>query len=245
MCREMNKPHSLNERRYKEYALQLQEFIFAQCSYVESITLQLLNLTAGDHGEEHVDVLNDHRASYDCTMVKVMNFVTSNNHLYSLKIICGFRKRLGDFYSVQMSKIERLLVSARTMLAEVDASYARLVSHHHGSHLPDLIPTWSNADQLFLDEYCPWINRRVTLDIEQESIQILTGISRGTWLSAALTSIVRLAPSLKEFGVLQLLLVMSWQNSFQHFWEICKRMDLSQTKGDGWEYPIFEYYRVA
>ena len=110
MCREMKKPHCLNERRYMEFALPLQEFIFDESSYVESITLQLLNLTAGDHGEEHIDVLNDHRASYDCTMVKVMNFVNANEHLYSLKIICGFRKRLGDFYSVKMSKIDRLLV---------------------------------------------------------------------------------------------------------------------------------------
>ena len=209
MCREMKKPHSLNAKRYNEYALHLQEFIFGEISFVESITLQLLNLTMGDHGEEHVDVLNDHRASYDCTMVKVMNFVDANSHLYSLKIVCGFCKRLGDFYSVQMSKIETLLVNARTMLAEVDASYARLVSHHRGYHHPESMPRWSDIRHLHIDDGSPWIDRRVTQSISQESIIVLTGVSRGMWLSAGLSAIYSVAPLLDESGVLQLLLVLS------------------------------------
>ena len=244
MCREMRMPHSLNAKRYDEYALKLQEFLFAKVSFVESITLQLLNLTLGDRGEEHVDIMNDHRASYNCTIAKVMNFVDSNLHLYSLKIVCGFRKRLGDFYSVQMSKIDHLLVNARTMLSEVDASYSRLVSRHHGSHHPDLMPTWSNIDHLHVDDDSPWVSRRVTETICQEGLVVLTGIARGIWLSAALSSIRRLSPVLSESGMIQLLMVMSWQNSFQHYWEVCKRMNLKEGEGRV-EYPIYEYYRVA
>ena len=241
MCHEMRMPHSLNARRYNEYALKLQEFLFAKLSFFESITVQLLNLSKGDHGEEHVDVMNDHRSSYDGTAVKVMNFIDSNSDLYSLKIICGFRKRLGDFYSVAMSKIERLMLNARTMLLSVDASYARLISSHKGGYHPDLMPTWSNIDSIYIDDNSLWTRRRISPLIWQENLTLLTGISCGIWLSAGLSSIQRIAPSLSERGMLQLLMVMSWQNSFQNFWEICLQMNLS----DGDEYPIYEYYRVA
>ena len=94
-------------------------------------------------------------------MTKVMNFTDERSDLYSFKVVCGFRKRLGDFYAVKMSKIERLLIPARTMLAEVDASYSRLVSHHRGSHHPKQMPTWSNIDHLYLDDYCPWIATQI------------------------------------------------------------------------------------
>lgn len=244
MCREMSMPHSLNLKRYTEYALQLQEFLFGKSSFVESITLQLLNLTIGDHGEDHRDVLNDHRASYDATMVKVMNFVDSHHHLYSLKIVCGFRKRLGDYYSVQMSKIERLLLHARTMLAAVDANYSLLVSHHKGSYLPPVMPTWAYIDHLHFDDHSPWLRRTISKTISQDSITILTGIGRGIWLSPALTSIYNLAPLLGESGMIQLLMVMSWQNSFQHFWEVCQRMHLG-GETNRQSYPIYEYYRIA
>ena len=246
ICREMKMPHCLNVQRYNEYALRLQQFLFGKSSFVESTTLQLLNLTKGDHGEEHVDILNDHRASYDGTMIKVMNFVDSTLQLYSLKIVCGFRKRLGDFYSVKMSKIERLLVNARTMLAEVDASYSRLVSHHRGYHHPTVMPTWANIEGLHFDDNSPWLSRRVTANISQDSIQILTGVARGVWLSPALTSIYNLSPQLGESGMVQLLLVMSWQNSFQHFWEVCRRINLRRQDGAQQQgYPIYEYYRIA
>ena len=220
MCREMRMPHSLNARRYNEYALQLQEFLFSKVSFFESITLQLLNLSLGDHGEEHVDVMNDHRSSYDGTVVKVMNFFDSNSHLYSLKIVCGFRKRLGDFYSVAISKIETVLINARTMLSALDASYVRLVSSHKGAYHPDIMPTWSNIDSIYIDDNSLWSRRCISPLILQDNLTLLTGISRGIWLSPALSSIERLAPSLSEKGMLQLLMVMSWQNSFCHFWEI-------------------------
>jgi hypothetical protein len=245
MCREMRKPHSLNPKRYKEYALMLQEFMYGEFSFVESITLQLLNLSLGDHGEEHVDVLNDHRSSYDCTITKVMNFVDGNRHLYSLKIVCGFRKRLGDFYSVQMSRIETILVNARTMLSEIDASYARLVSSHDGAYHPDSMPTWANIDYLHFDDNSPWERRRVTQTVSQDSLVIVTGVSRGLWLSPALSSIHTLSPKLDQVGLMQLLLVMSWQNSFQHFWEIAQRMEVDGDNIMERKYPIYEYYRVA
>ena len=75
MAKEMRLPHALNQRRYEEYALHLQRFLFGKSSYCESVTLQLLNLSKGDCGAEHVDILNDHRATYNATMAKVMNFV--------------------------------------------------------------------------------------------------------------------------------------------------------------------------
>ena len=62
--------------------------------------------------------------------------------------MCGFRKRLGDFYSVAMSKIETVLINARTMLSALDASYARLVSSHKGACHPDIMPMWSNIDSI-------------------------------------------------------------------------------------------------
>ena len=246
MCMEMGKPHSLNPKRYNEYARELQGFLFAKCSFVESITLQLLDLTEGHSGKEHVDVMNDHRASYDCTMVKVLNFVDSDCHLYSLKIICGYRKRLGDYYSVQMSKIEKILAHARTQLAEVDALYCRLVSNHEGSHHPEVMPTWSNIDPLYIDDHSPWRQILIGETITQEYLPVLTGISRGLWLSAGLSAILELSDKLDESGVIQLLLIMSWQNSFHHFWEVCKRMIMGGGEnGEVKKSSFYEYARVA
>lgn len=46
--------------------------------------------------------------------------------------------------------------------------------------------------------------------------------------------------------MVQLLLVMSWQNSFQHFWEVCRRINLRRQDGAQQQgYPIYEYYRIA
>jgi hypothetical protein len=237
MSRAMGKPHTLNMKRYTEYARKLQEFLYAQESFVENVTLQLLDLTAGHSGVEHEDTSNDIRASYDSTAAKVFNLIDSRG---SLKIVCSFRKKLGDFYSVKMSIINSLLVNIRTMLAGVNSSYYRLVSHHKGSHSPIRIPTWDDTEGLFLDHDSPWECRVIAGNIVQERLSVLTGIARGLWLSLALSAIDNIAEHYDERGMVQLLIIMSWQNSFSHFWEVCRRMGTAEA-----QYPIFEYQKTA
>ena len=240
MSREMEQPLVLNERRYNGYAQHLQEYFYAEEMFVEHITIQMLDLSAGHSGVEHKDVSNDRRASYNSTAVKVMNFLGPSGNVISLKIICSFRKRIGDFYSVAYSKIEKLLVNISTMLEEVNVSYRRLWGHHRGCIMNDSIPTWDNVDPLFLNERSPWEIKHVTPGITQRSFQTLTGIGRNLWLSSAWTQINRLSSSYDERGMIQMLMVTAWQNTFQRFWEVCIRMDRSAA-----HYPLFEYYRVA
>jgi hypothetical protein len=167
MSRAMGKPHTLNMKRYTEYAQKLQEFLYAQESFVENVTLQLLDLTAGHSGVEHEDTSNDMRASYDSTAAKVFNLVDARGHLISLKVVCSFRKKLGDFFSVKMSIVNSLLVNIRTMLEGVNASYRRLVSHHRGSHTPVRVPTWDDIEELFLDHDSPWESKLIAGNIIQ------------------------------------------------------------------------------
>lgn len=242
MAREMGIPLSHNQKRFLGYADKLRIFLFAEVSFVENVTLQLLDISAGHTGVEHEDVSNDPRASYNSTCAKVMN-LECEGRLMSLKIVCSFRKKIGDYYSVQMTKIERLLVNAQTMLEEVNASYSRLISHHKGSYFPSKNPTWDNIDSLFLDEYSPWVTKEIktgATTIQQKTISTLTGVSRVLWMSTAVSAIYNLAASYDEHGMVQMMLIASWQNSFTRFWEVCKRMNKSQSK-----FPIYEYQRVA
>lgn len=240
LCREMGMPRAMNHRRYTEYALKLQSFVYGSVSDTESITVQLLDLTAGDTGKKHYDILNDPRTSYDSTIAKVMFFIDGRGHLLSLKILCSYRKRLGDFYSVAMSKVDKLLANIKTMLEEVSVAYQRLVSHHRGSPMGERIATWADIDPLILNSSSPWETKKITPTITQRSLKTLTGVGRCLWLSAAWTQVHRLSANLDERGMIQLLMVTAWQNSFQKFWEVCERMDLSMDS-----YPLFEYYRVA
>jgi hypothetical protein len=238
LCREMEKPRAINMKRYKEYAQKLQEYFFAELSDTESLTVQLLCLSLGHTGKEHYDILNDTRASFDGTAAKVMFFVDSLGRLWSLKILCSYRKRLGDFYSVAMTKVQRVLVNVRTMLSEVNASYLRLIHHHRGTSLSDNVPTWDNIEPLFLDDDSPWRTEEIAPGIYQETIQVLTGVGRGLWLSTALSSIFSKSADLNERGMVQLFMVVGFQNTFNRFWEVMKRVVCS-------DYVIFEYYKVA
>lgn len=240
MCRDMGMPHCLNHKRFLEYGDKMRAFLFAKESFVESITLQLLDITAGETGVEHEDISNDPRASYDVTCAHVM-MLECAGRLMSLKILCSFRKKIGDFYSAPMSKINRLLVNGRTMLAEVNNSYSRLISHHKGSYRPTQIPTWDNVEPLFLDEGSPFIKKTLAgTNIEQEVLVTLTGVNRGLWMASALSSIYELAENYSERGMVQMLMIMSWQNSFTRFWEVCRRMPKTRSK-----YPIYDYQRIA
>ena len=65
MTTTMGKPHYTNLKRYLEYADQLRKFLYGKAIYVENITLQLLDLTAGHTCARHLDCMNDPRASYN------------------------------------------------------------------------------------------------------------------------------------------------------------------------------------
>jgi hypothetical protein len=239
-CREMGMPRAINLRRYEEYAQMLQEYFHGTKSDTESLTVQLLDLTAGHKGAEHFNVLNDSRA-FDGTVAKVMFFIDGRGHLLSLKILCSNRKRLGNFYSVSMGTVEKWLVNIRSMLSAVNASYLRLIHHNRGWRQSDDVPTWDNVKPLFLDDGCPWETCKVTPTISQSTIKVLTGVGRGLWLSTAFSSIYFMSGALDEKGMIQMLMVMSWQNSFEHFWKVCQRMDCTSYI----KYPIFEYYKIA
>ena len=242
MSREMGQPLVLNERRYQGYAQHLQDYLFAKELFIEHVTLQMLDLSAGDSGVEHLDASNDPRVSYNSTVAKVMHFIGPSGNLISLKVLCSFRKRIGDYYSLSYAKIEKVLIHIHTMLEEVNMAYQRLGNHHRGCMLVDRPATWDNINPLFLNERSPWKTKQITPSIRQRSIQILTGVGRNLWLSAAWTQIHRLGNSYDERGVVQLLMVTAWQNSFQRFWEVCCRMEQYQSESF---YPIYEYYRVA
>jgi hypothetical protein len=56
----------------------------------------------------------------------------------------------------------------------------------------------------------------------------------------ALSAINLIAENYDERGMVQLLVIMSWQNSFSHYWEVCRRMCTTES-----QYPIFEYQQTA
>ena len=165
-------------------------------------------------------------------------------HLWSLKLVFAFKKRLGDYLSIPFSKVEKLLVNIRTLLASVNLSYERLASFYAGSYQTDELPTWSNPRALFLDDKCRWSKELLQTNegvIEQEYIQVLTGPRRGLWMSSGLSPIHAMSAQLGEDGVYQMLICLAWQNTFTHFYHVCLEMDLTALSPG----PIYEYYRVA
>ena len=241
MARHMDKPHILNHLRFVEYADHLRRFLYAKRFFAENITIQLMCLSNGHNGKEHCDQFNDPRAGYDRCFAKVINLVDKIGKLWSLKIIVSFRKRIGDFYSTKFSTINQIMVNIRTMLGGVDDAYRRLTAHHRGSHHGYTIPTWNNVNPLFLDDDCPWEKVVLRNNLIQEQLIVVTGIFRSLWLSCPICRIYHMSHRLTESGMVQMFIVMSWQNSFSHYWEICQRMDHGNIDA----YPIFEYYRVA
>jgi hypothetical protein len=147
-----------------------------------------------------------------------------------------------DFYSVAMGKVERLMVDIKTMLSEVNASYLRLVQHGRGSTLLEAVPTWDNICPLYLNDKSPWETEVVTPSISQRTLRLLTNSGRGLWLSMAFSAIYFKSSAFDEREMIQLFMVMGWQNSFNRFWEVVKCMD---CKSIDRSYALYEYYKVA
>ena len=65
MTQEMGQPHFLNEQRLNEYAIPMQNFLFAEMAFFENVACQLLCLQGGHQGFPHLDEKNDPRPSYN------------------------------------------------------------------------------------------------------------------------------------------------------------------------------------
>jgi hypothetical protein len=92
----------MSARRFDEFSSELRKFLFAKHCVTEWVTLQLLNLSHDQGGEPHKDVLNDPREGYNVTMCFCLHFTDGVGDLWSLKIITGYRKKVGDWLSLQL-----------------------------------------------------------------------------------------------------------------------------------------------
>jgi hypothetical protein len=155
----------LNYRRYLEFALELQKYLFCKESTNEWVTIQLLNISHHQAGVEHKDCFSDGREGFNRTMCKSFHLVDGVGYLWSLKVLAGYSKRIADYISGSFSQILKIKSRLEMFVDSIDSKYMPFVKHDLSAGL---------SQEYFL----------------------LSTISY--WLSAALTEIHRLSPSLTE-----------------------------------------------
>jgi len=137
--------------------------------------------------------------------------------------------------------VERALANITAMTAGVDNSYIAMVREQTSSN-QEPPSTCLDCANLILDEGCPWETQQFN-GIKQECFRLQTSSFRGLWLSTGLSQIHRIIPEITENGAIQLLALMSWQNSFQRFHEVLSRMVFRSDHHR--KYPIYLYEEIA
>jgi hypothetical protein len=239
-----------NLRRYTEFAEHLKKLLFATSTTNEWVSLQLLNLSHHQGGVRHKDKYSDGRQGYDHTSCKCIHFIDALENLWSLKIIAGFRKRIGDYMSGSLSKIMSLKSRIQSHIYQIDSKYTALMGLYLGAHIPAVSPSWKDTSHFWLDDGMPFEKYDLGHGITQEYFLIVTGSQRSFWLSACLSGIYKLSPYLTERGMVQLAVMAAWQNSFHYYHEVCERLfvgleEENSTFAVNRDYPIFSYHDVC
>jgi len=167
-------------------------------------------------------------------------------NLWSLKVVYTFKACIGNFYSANYSLLNQVINNVKTYMKWVDADYAEYVCQQKTVWPDMLLPTCQNPERLYFDQGSPWESKILKTnegDIEFDYITLLTGIQRNVWLSLGLSAIHRLRPNLRFEGTVEMLMCLMWQNSFEKFYHICKRMNVDIA--DDSKHPIYEFQAVS
>jgi hypothetical protein len=241
----VGRPCPSNKKRCTEFALKLRDFLGARDSCVEWITLQLLNLSHGQGGLEHTDVSNDTREGYNRTMCFGIHFIDGVGDLWSLKIVTGYRKKIGDYLSVPSAQLIRLKSALVLHMKEIDKGYSDIViKQYNGRYVCFMPPTWQDPSLMWLDDHMPYDLKVLKHGVKVFVFKMKTSPSLSYWLSPALTGAYGLSRFTSLRGMVQLAVLAACQNSFEHYFVVTKEMleEISRGLCPGEiAYPLLTY----
>jgi hypothetical protein len=242
----LGRSSTMSRRRFEEFASKLRRFLRAKHCVTEWITLQLLNLSHGQGGELHMDVSNDPREGYNHTMCFCLHFTDNLGDLWSLKIITGYRKKIGDWMSLPYGKLIPLKLALLLHSTEIDDGYKDiLLREYKGQYIPSVLPSWKDQKFMWLDDDMPYDIKVLKVGVNVFVFKMKTSPTLSYWLSPALTGAHRLSPYTCFRGMIQLAVVAACQNSFENYYVVTQEMlKLSMSLQLGpvqHKYPLITY----
>lgn len=241
--------YTINRRRFMEFASKLRDLMYGKKADVEWITLQLLNLSHFQGGNLHLDVLNDPREGYNRTMCFCLHFIDGVGDLWSLKVITGYRKTIGDWMGGAFGKVMQLKSSIILHTIRINDGYKDILGRYGGGYIPSKPPSWEDTSSFWLDDYMPYEVRYFSLSsdgtdrIELQYFRMVTGTTLSYWLSPALTGAYLLAPYVPTVrGMVQLAVMAVCQESFEHYYLVTREMVKNMQKMHQFDkYPMLTY----
>jgi hypothetical protein len=240
----LGKSSTINERRFQEFASRLRDFLRAKHCFTEWITLQLLNLSHGQGGKKHMDVSNDPREGHNQTMCFCLHFTDNVGDLWSLKIITGFRKKIGDWLSLPFALLVPLKSALLLHITEITKGYQDiLLRQYNGKYAPLALPTWKDQSCMWLDDNMPYDCKIMKVGFHVEVLKMKTSATLSFWLSPALTGAYHLSRFTCIRGMVQLAVMAACQNSFEIYYVVTQEMSKEMSvKPIDDKYPLLAYY---
>jgi hypothetical protein len=156
-----------------------------------------------------------------------VHFIDGVGDLWSLKIITGYRKKVGDHLSVAWGEFLLPLKSALVLhTTEINNGYKDiLLTQYNGRNvLTSMIPTWRDPSLMWLDDYMPYDVKLLQGGVPVEVFNMKTSPTLSFWLSPALTGAYLLSRFTSLRGMLQLAVPAACQNSFEHYYVVTQEM---------------------
>ena len=171
----------------------------------------------------HKDKMNCAWKTYSTTAALCFIVQDRLKTMWSIKFLVNSRAVIGEFFLKEVPN-EKLLQQCQLYLSKLNAvyeKYSSLQSIYSGTPA-DIFPmTWQNFDDTFyLHDDCPWES-----SVNPPCFKIRCGISRHSWLSAGVDSLMRLKRfGLKTDAMLEMVLLASYQTSWSPFRVIIKQL---------------------
>jgi hypothetical protein len=162
-----------------------------------------------------------------------IHFIDGVGDLWSLKIITGYRRKIGDYMSVPSAKLLRLKSALVLHMKEINKGYSDIVLRQYtGRYNTFMPPTWQKPSLMWLDDHMPYDVKVLKGGVKKIFVfKMKTSPSLSYWLSPALTGAYLLSRFTSLRGMVQLAVLAACQNSFDHYYVVTKEMSEDISRG--------------
>jgi hypothetical protein len=154
---ELKNPLPFNDpHRDEHFAKQVQDFLGCLKFRREDITIQLKNLTQGEHTGRHKDKGNCTWCGYTKTLT--LSFTWVNAEVWSLKIVINSRYEAGNFLD-KVYKLTPMLTKMKRSMESLDHSFQNLMvlQQQNGGHRYPNGLTYKTFPNFVLEDECLWM----------------------------------------------------------------------------------------
>jgi hypothetical protein len=204
--------------RVDGYAVVIRQLFHGARSRNEWLTIQVKCMSRRDETLLHFDKFNCPWEFYSTTAALCFMGFDYFQAMWSVKVIVNCRSKVGSLYSKQFPVGELLLSACTGFLLRLNEGYKGYMGSHEIKSL-----TWKTFENFFLDDTSPWISPVV--DDGPQFLKLPTGLSRTYWMSPAIHRLLQLKDiGLSMDGLLEMVLLSSYQTSWTRHWVITGKM---------------------